>query len=360
MTEKSVKNSLSFAHIKRSFDVSLKLASNFIGATYPNPAVGCCIVDKSGDILGIGCHERAGEMHAERDAIQIVESKMALPSAYAAAVTLEPCAHHGRTPPCFEAILKTPIKRVLIGMEDPTDKAGGGAKKLKEGGVDITFLQDSKDMLSISVDSACLALPFLSISKRRKPWVIVKQAINKDGNMMPPKGQKTFSSDAALQVAHLLRRSADTILTTTKTIEEDKPLFTVRNVANFNPDLPKKIIVLGKTKVCKEWIKGRGKDGFEIYFASHLTELDKAFEEAKSHLVLVEAGPTLLAALKQDNLWDEWLEISCKETEELKLRTSARAESFFEDDLGIPAGSLVGFLNKHSNAWPRGTALVKD
>ncbi len=123
--------------------LAIAAASRFRGATAPNPPVGCCLLDGAGRAVALGAHRRAGTAHAEAAAIAAAREAGTLDRIRTVVVTLEPCNHHGRTPPCTEAILATPAERVVIGAPDPNPQvAGGGARRLAGAGLAVTFAAD--------------------------------------------------------------------------------------------------------------------------------------------------------------------------------------------------------------------------
>ncbi|KXV79504.1 riboflavin biosynthesis protein RibD, partial [Gluconobacter japonicus] len=190
------------------------------------------LLDSEGRILTVGVHPKAGQPHAEAMALAQARDTGVLEQARTAIVTLEPCNHTGRTPPCSEALRNSPVEHVWIGVADPTPQAAGGAARLREmpGGRDVTFLKDVPELTDLYRDCRALLAPFQSRVTRHRPWISVKQALDRDGSMIPPVGQTTFTSEASLMLAHRLRRATDAIITGVGTVLADKPRFTVRRV----------------------------------------------------------------------------------------------------------------------------------
>ena len=283
-------------------------AEAYRGATAPNPPVGCVLLDAAGQVLAVAAHERAGRPHAEAAAIDMCRLRGTLDRIRHVVVTLEPCNHWGRTPPCSDAILATPAVAVWIGTPDPNRQVrGGGAARLRDAGLDVHNLSASADPVGIELAGRCadLIAPFAKRMASGHPWVTIKQAIDSCGSMIPPPGQKTFTSPSALAFAHVLRRRSDAILTGSGTILADRPEFTVRRV----PDHPEKrrcLVVLDRSgRMPPDYRAAAEARGFIVMVE---TDLDAALErlgKAGTLEVLVEAGPTLTAAVLERGLWDE-------------------------------------------------------
>src|SRR6185436_16278032 len=149
---------------------ALELARRGWGQTKPNPMVGAVVV-RDGEIVGEGFHARAGEPHAEIIALQMASGKTRGATLY---VTLEPCNHHGRTPPCVNAIIAAEIKRVVVAVGDPNPEATGGAAKLRESGMQVDFGV-------LEMEARELNAAFLASFTLKRPWVTLKLAISLDG-----------------------------------------------------------------------------------------------------------------------------------------------------------------------------------
>ena len=233
-------------------------------------------------------------------------------------VTLEPCNHHGRTPPCTDAILAAPaVRRVIYGSRDPNRKIpGGGASRLREAGLEVEELIDP-ELLRRTTE---LNRPFFHWVRTGRPWVTIKTAHFPDGSMIPPQGQKTFTSPESLTLAHGLRKRADAILTGSGTILADDPLFTVRHV----PDHPGKsrwlVVMDRRGRLPEAWQKEAEKRGFRPLIE---TDLERALDHLGSLgclEVLVEAGPTLsLAFLSGERcLWNAHVVITRGNPDQVK------------------------------------------
>lgn len=282
-------------------------------------------MNESGEILSLAAHERAGTPHAEAKVIAALSTpEENLKRIHTLFITLEPCNHHGRTPPCTEAILKvfrhSPKVQVIYGVADPNPKVeGGGAARLKAAGVWIEPLEKRvlpNDPLLVGCRE--LIGPFAKHSKTGIPWVTVKTVWNEEGSMIPPAGRKTFSSPASLKLAHELRKRADAIVTGSGTVLADSPEFTVRHVADHPPNPQKKRIltVLDRNnRVSPDWYAARSAQGFEILACPP----EMSFPEFLQVLgrrgvleVLVEAGPTLSGFVLSQGLWDEHIRIDVR------------------------------------------------
>lgn len=294
--------------IAQAFARALELARAYEGATAPNPPVGCVLLDAAGTELAVGAHRRAGTPHAEALAIAAAREHGFLNRIHTVVVTLEPCNHCGRTPPCTEAILATPAKQIWIACRDPNPQVqGGGAERLRSVGRSVRFLGDIADpnAASLVAHAERLIAPFARHSRTGWPFVTVKQAISGSGGMIPPAGQKTFTSPASLTLAHRLRRRADAVITGSGTVLADNPQFTVRLV----PDHPGKrrllVILDRRGRVPPAYIEAARERGFEVRVASELMAALEDLGRAGAMEVLAEAGPALTASLLDGNLWDE-------------------------------------------------------
>ncbi|MXV45205.1 bifunctional diaminohydroxyphosphoribosylaminopyrimidine deaminase/5-amino-6-(5-phosphoribosylamino)uracil reductase RibD [Saccharibacter sp. 17.LH.SD] len=283
-----------------------------LGATSPNPSVACVLLDKHGSVLTIGVHEAAGKPHAEVVALEAARQGNLLEHVHTALVTLEPCAHHGRTPPCSERLRQSPVKEVWIGVRDPNPVATGGGEALKhgEGAKHVFFLEDQPKYAAEAQQCRALLTPFASRIKRKRPWITVKQALNVSGKMEPPVGQRTFTSSASLILAHRLRRAVDAIVTGIGTVLSDDPSFTVRHVDDHAGYKPRFLVVMDRSQRLPEgWRQAREEDGFIVETCSDIQALPHTLEQKGVNWALVEGGPSLLRTLEHEALWDDWLTI---------------------------------------------------
>jgi diaminohydroxyphosphoribosylaminopyrimidine deaminase/5-amino-6-(5-phosphoribosylamino)uracil reductase len=209
------------AHMARA----LQLAAQGMYSTAPNPSVGCVLVGADGQVVGEGWHVRAGEPHAEVLALRAANGRERGGTAY---VTLEPCSHHGRTPPCVDAVLRAGLRRVVVAMQDPNPRvAGTGIRRLLEAGVDVT-------VGPLAQEAAELNRGFVSRMTRARPWVTVKLGASLDGRTALADGSsKWITSPAARADVQRLRARASAVLTGIGTVLADDPALTVRD-----PTLP--------------------------------------------------------------------------------------------------------------------------
>jgi diaminohydroxyphosphoribosylaminopyrimidine deaminase/5-amino-6-(5-phosphoribosylamino)uracil reductase len=199
---------------------AIELASQGFGSVEPNPMVGAVVLDPTGAFAGEGWHQRYGGPHAEVFALQDAGERA---SGGTLIVTLEPCCHFGKTPPCVDAVLAAGVSRVVIGCEDPFPKvAGGGIAALKKAGLDVSvgLLED---------ECRELITPFAHRVRTGRPWVHAKWAMSLDGKLAARTGMsKWISSEPSREVVHQLRGCMDAIVVGLGTVRIDDPLLTVR------------------------------------------------------------------------------------------------------------------------------------
>lgn len=199
---------------------ALALAKKAEGRTAPNPPVGAVVVSASGEVVGRGWHHAAGLPHAEPNALDDAGQAARGATIY---VTLEPCNHHGRTPPCTERIIEAGIARVVVGSLDPNPKvAGGGVARLTEAGLQVRH----------GVNRAqcdMLLAPFARHISTGRPWVVLKMAASLDGKIATaPDRNQWLTGPAAKAWAHRLRNVSEAILVGRSTVEVDDPSLTCR------------------------------------------------------------------------------------------------------------------------------------
>ncbi len=203
---------------------ALQLAANGLYTTGVNPRVGCVLV-KDNQIIGEGWHERAGEGHAEVMALQDAERRGNDAKGATAYVTLEPCLHHGKTPPCAEALIKAGVSRVVAAMEDPNPLvAGKGFTLLQAAGIEVAAPL-------MAAEAEALNVGFVKRMRQGLPWVRFKMAGSLDGRSALANGQSQWiTGPEARADGHRFRARAQAILTGVGTLLEDDPLMTVRGV----------------------------------------------------------------------------------------------------------------------------------
>jgi len=198
--------------------LALALAEKGLGSVEPNPAVGCVIV-KNGKIIGQGWHKKFGAPHAEINALKSCKTS---PAGAMMFVTVEPCCHYGKTPPCTNAIIKAGIKQVIAATKDPTKKVNGkGFKILKKAGIKISTGICKKEAEKLNA-------PFFKFAKTKKPWVIIKWAQSKDGFLARTDKKRWITNSKSRKDVQTIRKRVQAILVGVNTILEDNPLLTIR------------------------------------------------------------------------------------------------------------------------------------
>ncbi|MEM6654944.1 MAG: bifunctional diaminohydroxyphosphoribosylaminopyrimidine deaminase/5-amino-6-(5-phosphoribosylamino)uracil reductase RibD [Planctomycetota bacterium] len=202
---------------------ALELAAQGEGSVEPNPMVGCVVVQRSGGeavVVGEGWHERFGGEHAEVNALRQAGDAARGATAY---VTLEPCRHQGKTPPCTGAVIAAGVRRVVVATPDPfAEVNGGGIAELRAAGVEC--------QVGVAADEAqTLLAPYLKLIKTGRPWVIAKWAMTLDGKIAARDGSSQWiSSPESRAIVHRLRGRVDAVVVGRGTAEADDPLLTAR------------------------------------------------------------------------------------------------------------------------------------
>ena len=220
---------------RRHMQRALALAECGLYTTTPNPRVGCVLV-KDGDVIGEGFTQPAGQDHAEVRALKDARSRGHNPAGATAYVTLEPCSHFGRTPPCAKTLVEAGIARVIAAMEDPNPQVSGrGLRILRDAGVDVRcglFTQEAHE----------LNIGFVSRMTRGIPWVRMKLAATLDGRTALPSGESQWITSAEARAdGHAWRARACAIMTGIGTLREDDPQLTVRAIET--PRQPKRVLI---------------------------------------------------------------------------------------------------------------------
>lgn len=215
---------------------ALSLAEKGRGYTSPNPLVGCVIVSADGDVIGEGYHERYGKPHAEVVALHSVADRGKLKGA-TMYVTLEPCFHHGKTPPCADLICDYPFARVVVAMKDPTEKVNGkGIDKIRKCGIEVEsgLLHEQAEELNEF---------WLHAQALKRPFITLKVAQTADGYIAAPNGESQWiSGQESRTLVHTWRSTHDAVMVGRNTAMNDNPTLTVRLVQGRNP---KRIVVDG-------------------------------------------------------------------------------------------------------------------
>src|SRR5437763_12882115 len=263
---------------------ALELAASVRGTTSPNPWVGC-VIDPGGFE---GATQPPGGPHAEIVALQAAGDAA---RGAAMVVTLEPCAHHGRTPPCVDAIVDAGIARVVVGVEDPDPNVRGrGIARLRQAGIDVG--------VGVRADEVRAQLaPYLKHRSTGRPWLVLKLAASVDGRTAAPDGSSQWITGAQARAdAHRLRAESDAVIVGAGTVRADDPSLTVRHVDGRDPLR----VVLGKAP-----------PDAKVHPAVELEgELDDVLEELGRRGVLqavVEGGPTVAGAFHRAGLVDRYV-----------------------------------------------------
>lgn len=198
--------------------LALRLAVQGQGLVEPNPMVGCVLV-RDEQLIGEGHHQRYGGPHAEANALQTCDD----PRDSTAYVTLEPCCHHGKTPPCSEALIRAGVRRVVVACRDPFPKVdGGGIRQLREAGITV-------DVGVCQQESGAVLAPYRKRVQTGLPWVIAKWAMSIDGKTATSSGHSQWiTGEEARGDVHQIRGRVDAIVTGMGTVEADDPMLTAR------------------------------------------------------------------------------------------------------------------------------------
>ena len=298
----------------------IELAKNGLGTTYPNPMVGSVIV-LNGIIIGEGWHKKAGEPHAEVHAINSVENKSLLKNA-TIYVSLEPCSHFGKTPPCSHLIVEKGIKNVVIGIVDSNSKVSGkGVKYLEDNGCNVTVGV---------LENECFQLNkrFFTFHNKKRPFIILKWAETKDGFIDKLRGKTDenspnwISNKYSQQLVHKMRAEEHAILVGTTTALNDNPSLTVRSWSGTNPI---RVVIDRLAKIPSEYnlLNGNTKtivfsevrnsiDSYEnVIFESIdfsvgiLQQVCDVLYKYEIQSVIIEGGKQTLQSFIDANLWDE-------------------------------------------------------
>ena len=205
------------AYLARAVVLALRGA----GRTWPNPAVGCVVV-RDGEIVGEGFHPRAGEPHAEIFALAQARERARGADAY---VTLEPCNHHGRTPPCVDALIEAGVASVTIGMTDPNPVAAGGLERLRTAGIAVNVVADQAPFAEIT-------LGWLKRMRTGLPLVTAKVGQTLDAKVAFQPGLRArITGPSGAEVTARLRDASDAVLVSAATVIADDPALTVRTIS---------------------------------------------------------------------------------------------------------------------------------
>lgn len=298
---------------------ALELARNGRAYASPNPMVGAVIVSPECRVIGEGWHRQYGQGHAEVNAVASVsDADIPLLRQSTMFVTLEPCSHYGKTPPCAKMIVERGIPNVVVAMTDPNPKVGGrGIGILLEAGVNV-------EVGLLEHDAFELNRKFLTAMMLHRPFITLKWARSTDGFMDWKRNKEhpdacRFSTALTSITTMKLRAEHDAILTTSSTVIADNPSLTLRN---FDGRAPRPVVLAHNTPLPNGCKLSQPDCNTIIFSGEECEDLEMVFQRLYSEFgitsVLVEAGPTLLSKLIEMNLWDEARE----EISPIKLATS--------------------------------------
>jgi len=292
---------------------AIELAERGRGTTYPNPVVGAVVVSE-GELVGEGWHERKGGPHAEVVALDAAGERARGSTLY---VTMEPCTHHGDTPPCTTAVLEAGVARVVAGALDPNPKAGGGLEALRAEGVDVELVD--------SFEARAQNEAWRTWVSRGRPFVTYKAAMTLDGRLTAP-GERWVSGEESRRLVHELRAASDAVAVGMGTVRADAPRLDARDV--------------GAARQPRRLAFGRGPlpEGSELELRSGplADELAQLAGDGVQSLLL-EGGPTLASAFLREDLVDKLLVF-------VAPKLSGEGPRLLEED--IPARRLSRFEAK--------------
>jgi len=344
---------------------ALDLARRGWGRVAPNPLVGAVLLS-DGEVIGEGFHAEYGESHAEVAAL----AHCADPRGATMVVTLEPCNHAGKTPPCTDAIIEAGVSRVVLALRDPTAGAGGGAQRLREEGIDV-------EEGLLREEAAALNAPFLWGHKRPdRPFIALKVASSLDGFLADESGRsKWISGPEAREYVHWLRAGFDGIAVGRRTVEVDDPLLTVRGAVE--PRVPPVRVLLTRSGMVRRDAQivrtarevptvvltgSRARERIEkdldgtgvmVRAADGVEEVVAELRSVGMRSVLVEGGGSLAGALLEAHLVDRiyWIQAP------LWLGVGVPA---FGDRGGLPLEDSVRWAVTERRALGPDTLLVVD
>lgn len=297
----------------------IKLAENGFGTTYPNPMVGSVIVYEN-KIIGEGWHKKAGEPHAEVNAIRSVKDKSLLKKA-TIYVSLEPCSHFGKTPPCCDLIIEHQIPNVVVGTVDPNERvAGNGIKKLIAAGANVTVGVLEKECNELNKR-------FFTFHQQKRPYIILKWAETQDGFLSPEKeidqDRKPvwITNSYSRQLVHKWRSEEQAILVGTQTVIDDNPKLNTRDWSGNNPvrvvldqnnRIPKDSFIFDNSVKTIVFTKSETNlsaenTNFEVidFNQNTIPQILTVLHQNQIQSIIIEGGLQTLQSFIDQNIWDE-------------------------------------------------------
>jgi diaminohydroxyphosphoribosylaminopyrimidine deaminase / 5-amino-6-(5-phosphoribosylamino)uracil reductase len=274
---------------------ALDLAARGRYSVSPNPMVGCVVV-RDGNVIAEGWHHRAGEPHAEVEALRSVDDTRGATMF----VTLEPCVHHGRTLPCVDAIIAAGIARVVIAMRDPHEIAAGGMERLRDAGIEVIIGV-------LESEAHKLNEVFIHAVTHRRPFVVLKAGMTLDGKLATvTRESRWITSDAARQKSLELRERYDAILVGAGTIRDDDPQLTRRLSLASTPWTR---IVLDRRRIVSADATVLTDGGKTLHITEdvHLDALLADLYSRGIHSLIVEGGSSVLSSFIRQQLWQKMI-----------------------------------------------------
>lgn len=297
---------------------ALSLADAGWGRVAPNPLVGAVVVSE-GRIVGEGAHREFGGVHAEIEALQHAGSRARGADLY---VTLEPCTHYGKTPPCVDAIIAAGVARVVVAVRDPNPEAGGGVERLQAAGIRVVVGARTEEASELNA-------PFLNAFRLDRPWVTLKLAVSLDAAIATTSGTTSWlTGPPARQRVHRLRAGHDAIAVGMGTVLADDPLLTVRDaepprvpparvIFSRQGRLPLTSRLAQRTDEAPVIVFAAAPDpsyehslrslGVEVLASTSLRESLQALRSRGMRSLLVEGGASLTAAFLEEDLVDRMI-----------------------------------------------------
>ncbi|MCF7954943.1 MAG: bifunctional diaminohydroxyphosphoribosylaminopyrimidine deaminase/5-amino-6-(5-phosphoribosylamino)uracil reductase RibD [Phycisphaerae bacterium] len=309
----------------KHMQAALTLAAKGEGFVEPNPMVGCVIV-KGGQVIGKGYHEKFGLTHAEINALADCRGNGNDPAGATMYVTLEPCSHHGKTPPCADAVIESKVSEVVIAAVDATEKvAGKGIERIRQAGITVRTGVCEKQARALNPG-------FYKLAETGRPWVILKWAQSADGYLAykdAAKHGQWISNEASRKDANFHRRSVQAILVGANTVKQDDPMLTIRPDSDRQPlrivldsklsiPIDSKILdthiadtlIVTTEKANHEKVTEIQSKGSEVLIVKDvggkcdLSEVLKELGKRNIQQLLVEGGPKVLDSFIAENLAD--------------------------------------------------------
>jgi len=332
---------------------ALALAQQGWGQTAPNPMVGAVVV-RDGAVVGEGYHARYGEAHAEVIALKAAGDRAQGSTMY---VTLEPCNHFGKMPPCTEAIIEARVNRVVIASADPTALAGGGARHLADYGVQVDFGVEEAAALELNAPF------FFAATNPKRPWVTLKLALSSDGRMNDPSGERRWiSNEQSRAEVQRIRANVDAIAVGLGTVKADDPQLTARG--SIRPRIPPLRIVFDRdaeTPLESNLVRTARETPTAI-FAHHppITRL-AALHNARVDVFEAEDLPAALDALRGFEIQHLLVEGGARIAQEFLTRKLVDRLIIFQSPITLGTDAVTPFNGSQSDVreWLASLSIIR-